>query len=728
MLDKSPVMEGVSLKGEPVVIAVGELEHVRLSETQGLIRAVRCVGPPRESGGVRCTFRDAKAMADVVETRQLTPQLALASGAMTVSGDWRRLRAVSQLMAAAGRTVRVVEGRRRADGALTYCVIHGERRVERSFSEFEALRDALRRGGARTRTMFPFKFAPSCVSQRHKSLDAWLAAAVAGATSPAARRAIADFVGDDEKNDAPVLPEPTRSLEFEFVLCRVAASTIVVAANCAATLVSCMVYALPLWALLRGKFAVAAVGSAGAVAWKAEMGSRHVTRLVCCAVLAVVWRLAKRTTRMCFDDAGSGRFGLARKRHLPERLALRLIGEAVAAVAEAECGLLLKLGQFLATMRGLLATEITEPLARLADGCPPMSPRDLRWRLAGLSVCDAVCSSPPVASASIAQVHRVDCPDGRAAAVKCQKPGLHRIFAAELRSFRLLAAIAARAEPEAPDLRQTMRDAYDLHIRELDFLAEAHALDVARCLLQARGIDAVVPDVLRDLADPSSGVLAMSWCKGSKICVARHDGVELADGTRLDPPAVGRVAVALVESLAALFLLEGLAMMDPHGGNVLVDAYENEPRPVLLDFGMHELLPDDIRLAFARIFIATAADDALALQAALADMGVESTFTAHQSLLHFHFLLRESSCASDAEVVAIADFLDRQDADMKVAADKAKKAGVRLAKGFELFNSFLRQTDLLHGYVHSLPCTVNFLDIYAKWARIALDEATPPRG
>lgn len=742
-LDSAPAPS--ALYGSTVIVGMGDIEYVRLKESAGVMQVSRFKGAAHEADGasVRCSFRDEKAMADVF-SRRASPQLSLATGALKVSGDWRMLRAVGELFAAVGDAkVCVLEGKHRSDGVLVYGVTNGERIVEHRYSEFVALRAALRREGiVKVGAPFPARspFGSCGVDHRHKELEVWLRAVV-GEAKNASRPACAkvdEFLGGgstraEADNDlarlrAEMAKLRAETVEAEIVISRLAAAATIWSATAVSAVIAALVtVGLPLAAVYRTSYLLFAVTMFFAAIYVTFGAYAHVLRFSCGVVAAALWKLAKQISRLSFrdDNTQTTRFGLRAERRLPERLALRYIGELMAVVAESECGLMLKIGQYLATMRGIMAPEITEPLTRLTDGCPPMTQYALR-RCVASGVKDpavrvAISHSQPMASASIAQVHRIELTKGsHEAAIKCQKPALKRKFAVELRSFQLLAQVACWVEGEAPDLRQTLRDAYDVHVRELDFVAEADALAIARNVVAERGIDAVVPCVLLDVADPAAGVLAMRWCTGSKIADVFDDAVKLANGTVLDAKSVGQLAFKLVDAFAAIFLTAGLALMDPHAGNILVEAQDDSIRPVLLDFGMHQLISDKTRLGFARLFAATADNNLAELAAALEDLGVSSTYTAEQSMMHLNFLLRESSASGDNDVVA--KFLDVQDVDFEVAKDKAKRNGVRVVQGLELFNAFVRQTDLLHGYVASLPCSVDFLGIYARWSRVALRE------
>src|SRR5690606_7351454 len=85
---------------------------------------------------------------------------------------------------------------------------------------------------------------------------------------------------------------------------------------------------------------------------------------------------------------------------------------------------------------------------------------------------------PPIAAASIAQVHRARTSDGRDVAVKILRPGIETQFARDLESFRLAARLAERASAEGRRLRpraavETLAQSVKL---EMDLRMEAAAM------------------------------------------------------------------------------------------------------------------------------------------------------------------------------------------------------------------------------------------------------------
>jgi ubiquinone biosynthesis protein len=189
-----------------------------------------------------------------------------------------------------------------------------------------------------------------------------------------------------------------------------------------------------------------------------------------------------------------------------------------------------------------------------------------------------VSFSPPVAAASIAQVHRAgiagDDGEVRTVAVKVLRPGIRRRFKRDLDTFYEGARLIERIDPDAKRLRPV--DVVDTLARgvniEMDLRLEAAALsEMAEKTAGDRGFR--VPRVEWDY--PARDVLTLEWI----------DGIKLSDIAGL--AAAGHDLKALAERLIQSFLRhalrDGFFHADMHQGNLFVDADGNI---VAVDFGI----------------------------------------------------------------------------------------------------------------------------------------------
>ena len=236
----------------------------------------------------------------------------------------------------------------------------------------------------------------------------------------------------------------------------------------------------------------------------------------------------------------------------------------------------------LASGKGALADELVEPLASLCDdvGAMPLASARAKARKAPKAVRTALLTSDlarPVASASIAQVHRVG-----NVAVKMQKPGVRHAFWVDKLCLKFIARLVQRLEPAAPDLCDVIESQYVNFCREMEFDEEAAALKDARSVLAQRGHAVVVPEPLHE-EGLREGILCMRWVAGEKISV-------VSPSLTKRPRVFRDCITALVDAHACLLFHGGLVHMDPHPGNVLIDVRADAAVPVLLDWGMHQRL------------------------------------------------------------------------------------------------------------------------------------------
>jgi ubiquinone biosynthesis protein len=240
-----------------------------------------------------------------------------------------------------------------------------------------------------------------------------------------------------------------------------------------------------------------------------------------------------------------------------------------------------KLGQFLATRPDVVGPVLARDLESLQDRMAPFPQAEAEATVAAAldrRLSDVFVSfGPPVAAASIAQVHRAEIAtaDGRrAVAVKVLRPGVERRFQADLAAFRFVARNAEALSVEARRLRLT--EVVDTLARsvamEMDFRLEAAALsEMAENTGQDR--DFRVPAV--DWTLTARNVLTLEWIDGTPL---NDRAALLAKG--FDLAVLGR---AVIQTFLRHALRDGFFHADMHPGNLFVDV---DARLVAVDFGI----------------------------------------------------------------------------------------------------------------------------------------------
>jgi ubiquinone biosynthesis protein len=255
-----------------------------------------------------------------------------------------------------------------------------------------------------------------------------------------------------------------------------------------------------------------------------------------------------------------------------------------------------KLGQFLATRPDVVGAALAHDLERLQDQMPPFPQAQAEAAIAASfgKPVSAIFSKfgPPVAAASIAQVHRAEVATmhgPRAVAVKVLRPGVEPRFHADLHAFTHVARRAEELSAEARRLRlvevvDTLRRSVTV---EMDFRLEAAALSE-------------MAENTKD--DPDFRVPTVDWDRTTKEVLTLEwiDATPLSDRARLIAKGfdLAAVARALIQTFLRHALRDGFFHADMHPGNLFVD---DDRRLIAVDFGIMGRLGAKERLFLAEI-------------------------------------------------------------------------------------------------------------------------------
>jgi predicted unusual protein kinase regulating ubiquinone biosynthesis (AarF/ABC1/UbiB family) len=285
-------------------------------------------------------------------------------------------------------------------------------------------------------------------------------------------------------------------------------------------------------------------------------------------------------------------------------------------------GLPIKVCQFLGSRADILPDEYVEVLSRLQDKVPARSAPSMRAvveRDLGCAIGDVFAhfDDAPIASASLAQVHRAQLHDGRDVAVKIQYPEIAQLVATDIRNFAFLLGVLARLEPNF-DFRVLVDEVTKLVPLELDFLNEAANAERMAALLAGRA-DVYVPPVVREHS--TRRVLVSEFAPGVRLTDV--DGLVRMG---VDPKDVAR---RVSEIFTEMILTHGFFHGDPHPGNILV---QPGPRLVLLDFGLAKALPSHFREAVVRLTMAIMGGETREVAAAFRALGFRTKHETDESL------------------------------------------------------------------------------------------------
>ena len=194
----------------------------------------------------------------------------------------------------------------------------------------------------------------------------------------------------------------------------------------------------------------------------------------------------------------------------------------------------IKFGQVLSTRPDLIPHDYAVELAKLQDKVPPFDAQLSRSQIEkslgqSIETLYAEFETEPVASASIAQVHKARLHSGEQVAVKVLRPNLLPVIEQDLSLMRFGAAWVERLFADGKRLkpREVVAE-FDKYLHdELDLMREAaNASQLGRNFQNSDML--IVPKVFYDYC--TSDVLTIEWMDGtpvSDIAKLKADGIDL---------------------------------------------------------------------------------------------------------------------------------------------------------------------------------------------------------
>ncbi|MFQ6638644.1 hypothetical protein Gotur_016647 [Gossypium turneri] len=365
-------------------------------------------------------------------------------------------------------------------------------------------------------------------------------------------------------------------------------------------------------------------------------------------------------------------------------------------------GLWVKLGQYLSTRADVLPEAYISLLKQLQDSLPP---RPLKEAItlyfdAQRSVYYLVCRTiqkefgksmddlfaefveKPLATASIAQVHRATLLNGQEVVVKVQHDGIKAIILEDLKNAKSIVNWIAWAEPQYdfnPMIDEWCKEAP----KELDFDHEAGIQPIGimgmeylvKFYANTRFWALKYQDFAFVFVENTRTVAANLGCKKSPgesyssnrvnvlipeviqstksvLILEYMDGIRLNDTASLEAFGIDKqnIVEEITRAYAHQIYVDGFFNGDPHPGNFLVSK-EAPHRPILLDFGLTKKLSSSMKHALAKMFLASAEGDHVALLSAFSEMGLRLRLDMPEQVMEItSVFFRSSTPATEAQV------------------------------------------------------------------------------
>jgi ubiquinone biosynthesis protein len=241
----------------------------------------------------------------------------------------------------------------------------------------------------------------------------------------------------------------------------------------------------------------------------------------------------------------------------------------------------IKLGQFLATRPDVIGPELANDLKHLQDRLPAFSMSEARTAieeaLGGRLEDHFAEFGPPIAAASIAQVHKaavVDNGQRRDVAVKILRPGIEKRFKRDLDSYYFAARTLERWHAPSRRLRP---------VAVVDTLARTTQLEMD-LRLEAAAISEMAENTRND---EGFRVPAVNWQRTAKRVITLEwvNGIPISDHAALKAAGhdLAQLGLAALRAFLRHAMRDGFFHADMHPGNLFVD---EAGRIVAVDFGI----------------------------------------------------------------------------------------------------------------------------------------------
>ena len=239
----------------------------------------------------------------------------------------------------------------------------------------------------------------------------------------------------------------------------------------------------------------------------------------------------------------------------------------------------IKLGQLLSTRPDVLPANYIDALSRLQNTVTPVPSDKIAAIIeselgAPLAELFASFDCEPLATASMAQVHRAVLHDGSEVAVKVQRPGVRQRIEIDIEILHEVANLATRFTNfgRRYGFLQIVRELERSLSQELDFRQEAdNTRLIGKQIAEFKLL--TTPMVYSDYT--SRRVLTLSYVYGRKLVEVGREELN-----ELDSRAIAK---ELLSAYLKQMVIDGVFHCDPHPGNIFL---ADDGRLALMDFGM----------------------------------------------------------------------------------------------------------------------------------------------
>lgn len=276
-------------------------------------------------------------------------------------------------------------------------------------------------------------------------------------------------------------------------------------------------------------------------------------------------------------------------------------GERLRLALEALGPVFIKFGQMLSTRRDLLPDDVAEELKKLQDQVPPFAGAEAQRIIEQalgqpVNVLFATFEQQPLASASVAQVHKATLGNGRDVVVKVIRPGIERTIQKDVALLYGVAEIVQGIWADGRRLRpvEVVAEYEQTIFDELDLRKEA--ANGSQLHRNFAGSDILyVPEIYWD------------YTRANVLVMERIHGIPVADVDQLlaQNTDMKKLAERGVEIFFTQVFRDSFFHADMHPGNIFVSRENPQsPQYIAVDFGIVGSLTPEDQSYLARNFLA----------------------------------------------------------------------------------------------------------------------------
>ncbi|XP_074587630.1 protein ACTIVITY OF BC1 COMPLEX KINASE 8, chloroplastic-like [Curcuma longa] len=317
----------------------------------------------------------------------------------------------------------------------------------------------------------------------------------------------------------------------------------------------------------------------------------------------------------------------------------------------------------------------------------------------------------------MAQVHRATLKDGQEVVVKVQHQGIKEIILDDLKNAKSLVEWIAWAEP-ALDFNFLVDEWHKETIKELDFNIEAENTRKVSMNLGVKSehgcpklkerVNVLIPEIIQST---------------EKVLILQYmDGIRLNDMDSLEEFGVSKKNLVreITRAYAHQIYIDGFFNGDPHPGNFLVSK-EHPHRPILLDFGLTKSISSSMKQALAKMLLACAEVDHVALLAAFSEMGFKLRVDMPEHAMTVVNLFYANAMPENQQSLAEEREKNKQFLKEKRNLNKKQNQYFNPVDAFPVDAIiFMRVINLLQGLSRTLHVQIPYLDIMRPFAESTL--------